>query len=65
MDSWRVSLWHQALKRQNIDDMEMAAKLQQKFRTARLEHFVLEPGVKASNSPFTALSEGCMNSIIV
>ncbi len=50
VDEWRVSLWHQALKKQGIDDVELAARLQEKFRTARLEHFILEPGVKASNA---------------
>ena len=34
---------------QGIDDAELAQKLQERFRTARLEHFQLEPGVKASS----------------
>lgn len=50
VDEWRTSLWLSALQSQGIEDAEMAKKLQEKFRTARLEHFVLEKGVKASNS---------------
>lgn len=49
VDEWRIGLWHSALINQGIDDAEMAKQLQAMFRTARLEHFILEHGVKASN----------------
>ncbi|BDA48649.1 N-acylneuraminate-9-phosphatase [Coccomyxa sp. Obi] len=46
VDEWRTGLWLSALNSQGIEDAEMAKKLQKKFRTARLEHFILENGVK-------------------
>lgn len=46
VDVWRTQLWQDALKAQDIHDPELAGKLQHKFRTARLEHFQLEAGVK-------------------
>ncbi|KAK9917424.1 hypothetical protein WJX75_004226 [Coccomyxa subellipsoidea] len=46
VDEWRIGLWHSALISQGIDDAEMAKQLQAMFRTARLEHFILEHGVK-------------------
>ena len=54
VEDWRTALWRDALRAQDIDDGELAEKLQEKFRTARLEHFQLEPGVKASRVPFHA-----------
>lgn len=55
VEEWRTALWREALSVQGIDDAGLAADLQHKFRTARLEHFQLEPGVKASRRPFVAL----------
>ena len=48
VEEWRTALWEEALQAQGIRDAELAAALQHKFRTARLEHFKLGPGVKAS-----------------
>lgn len=48
VEEWRIGLWHSALKSQGMDDAELARQLQEKFRTARLEHFVLEQGVKVN-----------------
>lgn len=49
VDEWRSGLWRQALQTQGIDDSEMARLLQEKFRTSRLEHFVMDTGVKVSH----------------
>ena len=51
VEAWRTALWRDALMAQGIDDAELAQKLQEEFRTRRLEHFQLEPGVKASPPP--------------
>jgi len=48
VEEWRIGLWYNALKSQGIDDAELARQLQEKFRTARLEHFVLEQGVQVN-----------------
>lgn len=46
VDEWRSGLWHKALQTLGIDNPEMARALQDKFRTSRLEHFVMDMGVK-------------------
>ena len=46
VDEWRSGLWQQALQTQDIHDADMAKALQERFRTSRLEHFVMDHGVR-------------------
>ena len=46
VDEWRSGLWQQALQAQEIHDADLAKALQEKFRASRLEHFVMDHGVK-------------------
>ena len=52
VDEWRSRLWQQALQAQDIHDVDMAKALQNKFRTSRLEHFVMDHGVRVGSSAF-------------
>ena len=46
VDEWRSGLWQQALQAQEIHNADMAKALQEIFRASRLEHFVMDHGVK-------------------
>ena len=46
MPVWRARHWEGALRGQGVEDVGMAAKMQQRFDAARIELFQFEPGVK-------------------
>ena len=54
VNEWRTALWQRALQSLGIDKPQMAEALQERFRASRLEHFVLDTGVKVGG-PWQAL----------
>ena len=52
VDEWRSGLWQQALQAQDIHDADMAKALQERFRASRLEHFVMDHGIKVELRAF-------------
>ena len=49
VNEWRSGLWRKALHSLGIDEPHMAEALQERFRASRLEHFVLDTGVKVGS----------------